>query len=576
MDTPWEETVMKKRMAIAALASVLIGATACARDARMKDLEQKVDELVSLQVGAGQPGGAAAVLSRDGVLLNKCYGLMNVERGLEITENTLFDIASVAKSFTAFAVLMLEHEGKLGLDDDIRDHLPGMPSYGDKVTVRHLLQHTSGIPSTDVLRLFGGMPLDEQWTHRDEIALIERYPHLNFKPNTRHLYSNAGYSVLASIVESVSGVGFPEFMASRVFKPLGMNSTFVMTEEFADFDRIAVGYGKDGDGFAEAGSFEDLSFGGGNIFTSLNDMILWGRNILSPSVGRKDFYRRISRPDDTLENGEPLAYTYGFYVRDHKGMRTVEHSGGIPGYRNQLMIFPGDDVIFILMFNNETVNTRRLATEIADAIFDSRLKEEPPGERVAVDLEVERFKLFEGRYLMPDGMEMVFSVEEDAFWLSLPGDERYQLFAESVNSFFLKAFDAQCSFVRSDDGTVNEMIWRQRGETHSARRVKEVKPLGPKGLPEYAGRYHQPELEAEYPIFLEDGMLQLRPPATFKKYLGFDKAVLSHVNGDKFYAGWLGMLEFTRDDDGRISGFVLFDVGRVQNLRFVSGGWPES
>ncbi|MDW7759526.1 MAG: serine hydrolase [Acidobacteriota bacterium] len=563
---------MTKKTAAAAFALLFTGLSAGALDARLENLERTVDALVAEQHAAGQPGGAVAVLSGDGILLKKCYGLMNVEKKTEITGKTIFDIASLAKQFTAFAVLVLEEDGLLKLDDDIRVRLSGLPDYEHAITVRHLLQHTSGIPSTDVLRLFGGLSLDEQWTHQDEIALIKRYPHLNFEPNTKHVYSNAGYSLLASLVENVGGVGFTEFMDSRIFKPLGMTSSFFMDEAFGDFDKIARGYAKKDDGFAEVGSFSDFSLGGGNMFTSLDDMILWAKNILSPAVGPRDYLTKISRIDNSLENGNPLIYTYGFYVRDHKGVPMAEHSGGLPGFRSQVLIFPEDEVIIILMFNNESINTRRLAAGIADAVFADKLKEEAPRTRVAVDLDVERVKAFEGRYLLPDGMEMDFVLEKDVFRLSLPGNQKFQLFAESENSFFLKEFDAQCTFVAAEDGTVSEMIWHQRGEDHAARRVEEIRSLSPEEIPAYAGRYHQPELEVEYPIVFEDGRLELRLPATFKKYLGFESAVLEHVNGDKFHSGWLGMLEFTRGADGRIDGFILLNVGRLQNLRFVSGG----
>ena len=539
-----------------------------AENIHIDNLAQKVDSLVSLQHNASEPGGVIGIVSRDGILYNNSYGLAHVEHKLENNENTLFDIASVAKQFTAFAILMLEDEGKLSLDDDIRNYLPDVPAYEHKVTIRNLLQHTSGIPSTDVLRLFAGQSLDEKWTQEEEIALIKRYPYLNFGPNSAHLYSNAGYSLLANIVESVSGLPFPGFMASRIFKPLGMNSSFIMDKEQSDVSNFAVGYKKEDEDFVEFSSLSDFSYGGGNIFTTLNDMVLWAKNILSPTIDGNDFYQKISQPYNTLENGDTLFYTYGFYVRDHKGMKMVEHSGGVPGFRNQFMIFPGEDTIIILMFNNESINTRRLATGIAELLFADKLIEEIPAQRVAIDFEIEDVRMFEGSYLMPDGMELSFVAEQDTFWLVLPGDQRFQLFAESEHKFFLKAFDAQCTFVQSDDGTVNEMVWHQRGQDHSAVRVEEKVTLTPDDFPPYAGNYYHPELMSEYPIVFEDDKLQLYTPSNFEKYLGFDSVVLGHINGDKFYAGWLGTLEFTRDEDNQINGFVLLNVGRLQNIRF--------
>jgi CubicO group peptidase (beta-lactamase class C family) len=559
---------MKNVTLLITIVMIFISITLKAKDVPVENLTQKVDSLISLQHNPDEPGGVAAVLSRDGVLYKNTFGLMNVERTLENNENTLFDIASVAKQFTAFAILMLEDEGKLNLDDDIRNHLPDLPAYEHKVTILHLLQHTSGIASTDVLRLLAGLSFDERWTQRDEIALIKQYPYLNFEPNTTHLYSNAGYSLLAGIIENVSGFSYPEFMNSKIFKPLGMTSSFVMYTELDDFSDFALGYKKENDDFIVFSDFSDLSYGGHNIFTTLDDMILWGQNILSPTIGTIDFYRKISQPFNTMANGDTLFYTYGFYVRNHKGMRMVEHSGGVPGFRNQFMIFPEDDSIIFMMCNNESINTRRLATGIADIIFGDKLVEETPAPRIAIDFGMDDVKAFEGSYRMPDGMELRFVAEQDTFWLVLPDDARFQLFAENETGFFLKAFDAQCTFVQSDDGTVNEMIWHQRGQDYTAGRVEEIISLTPDEFAPYAGTYYHPELKVEYPVVFEDNELKLYTPATFKKYLGFDLAVLSHINGDKFYADWLGTLEFTRDEDNRIDGFVLLNVGRLQNVRF--------
>jgi CubicO group peptidase (beta-lactamase class C family) len=542
--------------------------TLSANDIYTEDLAEKVDSLVSLQLNPQEPGGVVAVIVRDSVLHKKSYGLRNIEKNLQNNENTLFDIASVAKQFTAFSILMLADEGKLNLDDDIRNYIPDIPAYEHKVTIRHLLQHTSGIPSTDVLRLLAGLSLDEKWTQEDEIAIIKRYPYLNFEPNSAHIYSNAGYSLLATIIENVSGFNFPEFLSSRIFKPLGMNSSFVKDRELYDLSNFAIGYKKENEDFVEFSSFNEFSYGGGNIFTSLNDVILWGQNVMSPKIDSREFYKNISQPYNTLDNGDTLFYTYGFYVRKYKGLKMVEHSGGVPGFRNQFMIFPEHDTIILLMFNNESINTRRLANNIADIIFAGKLVEEVTTPRVAIDFEIKSIKPFEGSYLMPDGMELSFAAERDTFWLVLPGDRQFQLFAENDNKFFLKAVDAQCTFIYADDGVVNEMIWHQGGQDYIAGRVEEKILIPQNEYASYAGVYYHPELEIDYRIVFEDNELKLYTPPTFKKYLGFDEVILSHVNGDKFHAGWLGMLEFTRDEDNQINGFVLLNVGRVQNVKF--------
>ncbi len=534
-----------------------------------EQLGQQIDSLVMLQHGVSEPGGVVAVVAANGVMHRGIYGMMNLEKGWQINAHTLFDIASVSKQFTAFAIMMLEEEGLLDLDADIRQYLVDFPDLSHTVTVRHLLQHTSGLPSTDVLRLLAGIPLDQLWTQDDEIGMIKRYPYLNFEPNSTHLYSNAGYSILANIVSDVSGLPFPVFMSQRVFKPLGMNSAFVMAEEFSDPERIALGYRRSQDEFVVFSSLDDLSYGSGNIFSSLDDMIRWAENILSPEVGCHDFLQRISHPYNTLNSGDTLNYTYGFQVRKHKGVKMVEHSGGVPGFRNQFMVFPDAGVIIILMFNNESINTRTIATGIADLFLEGRPEVEPVVQRQEIDFNMTDVRTFEGRYLMPDGMEMTFVVEQDTFWLKLPGDMQFQLFAEDSHTFFLKAFEAQCTFVSSEEGPAQKIIWRQRGQDYTASRVDEVILLQPEELIAFRGLYHHSELEVDYPVTLENGQLVLHPPDTFGKYLGIETIPLDHVNGDKFHSGWLGILEFTRDEHDQIDGFVLMNVGRVQHIRFL-------
>jgi CubicO group peptidase (beta-lactamase class C family) len=534
-----------------------------------KEIGKQIDSLVALQLKDGTPGGVVGVILKGEIVYQQNYGLMNLEQKMPVDEQTLFDIASVAKQFTAFAVLLLENEGKLQLDEDIRTYLPDLPDFGYNITVRHLLQHTSGIASTDVLRLFAGISLAETWTQQDEIALIASYPMLNFEPNTQFTYSNAGYSLLARIVETVSGMDFASFLKTNIFDPLQMNSAFVNDRAGKAVEHMAIGYKVEEEEFAPCSSTEDYNYGSGNIFLSLQDMIKWGKNFFSPTIGNERLILNVFDRYNTLANGDSIDYTYGFFVREHKGIKMVEHSGGVPGFRNQLMIFPDEDLLIIAMFNNEDIATRRLSLGIAELILAGKLVEETPKPRVAIDIDHENLHAFEGTFQMPDGMELTFSLEQDTFWLKLPGAPNFQLFAESNTKFFLKAFDAQCTFTVASDGTVNEMIWHQGGGDYVAVRVGERKPLQPHELADFAGLYIQEDLKADYRITYQDEQLSLQVPHTFKTYLGFDQAILSHINGDKFLTDKLGMLQFTRDGQGQLNGFILLDVGRLQNIKFV-------
>lgn len=559
---------MKTKILVILLLKSVLVPTTDAQTVSAGQLNHKVDSLMALLNTEGNPGGAIAVVSGDKTLMSKGYGLANTEKGTTIDNSTTFDIASTSKQFTAYAILLLEEEGKVILDNDIRTYLPYLPDYEHKITGRNLLQHTSGIASTDVLRLFAGMSLDESWNQDKEIELIRQYSQLNFTPGTRHIYSNAGYALLAQIVNEVSGMSFSEYLESRIFNPLGMESAHVNCNPAITMENSSLGY-KMADGKPMmVSSTTDFSYGSGNININLNDMIVWGRNFLSPRVGNSSLTDRIFTPYNTLENGDSIYYTYGFNVTRYKGVKMVEHSGGVPGFRSQFMIFPDEELIIILMFNNESINTRRLANSIADILLAGKTVQEKPKPRIEVAVDMDKARGYAGNYQMEDGMELGFIVERDTFWLLLPGNARFQLFAENENNFFLKAFDARCTFNEAPGGDGYEVTWHQGGGSYPARKAGEKVILSPEAIAKYAGRYYQKDLKVEYPVVFEEGKLIMSTPATFKKYLGFDSVELDHISGDRFLTGKLGVIEFTRDDSNMINGFILLDVGRLQNIRF--------
>lgn len=563
---------MKRVIILTVLIKSLVVFIVGAQNVSVKELEHKIDSLIALQHNDGEPGGVIGILSGDNVLLKKSFGIKDLEQNKPVDENTLFDIASTAKQFTAFAILTLEDQGKLSLDDDIIDYLSGFPGFEHKVTIRNLIQHTSGIPSTDVLRLFAGWSLDETWTQQDEIELIQRYSHLNFKPNSKHVYSNAGYSLLAKIVEEVSGMRFSEFLAENIFAPLEMNNSLVYDERYKEkeLEGAAIGYRRGDDGFVPFSTTEDFNYGGGSIYTSLDDLIKWGRALFSSAILNNNIIEVISNPYNTLEDGDTLIYTYGFYSRKYKGIRMVDHSGGTLGFRSQFMIFPDENLLVFVLLNNEGINSRRIALSIVDLMLGDKMVEDAVAQRTAIELDSESIKPFEGIYRLPEGMELTFELERDTFWLKIPSQPKFQLFAESENKFFLKAFNAQCTFLIGDDGKVSEMIWREGGKDYISPRVEKPEPPTANELEKYAGQFYQTELDAEYSVNFEEGILTLHTPETFKIYLGFDSVELMHMRDDIFVADkWLGMIEFTRNGIGEVNGLILRNVGRLQNLRFV-------
>lgn len=551
------------------IAAALILLSNKAHSINPERLSAKIDSVVSKYVKQGEPGGVIGVVTSKGVLFKKAYGLMNLEYNLQNTDSSRFNLASMSKQFTAFAILQLEKEKKINLDDDVHAYLPDLPAYSSKVTVRHLLHHTSGIASTDNLRLFAGLSIESPWNADGEYNMIKRYDRLNFKPNDEHLYSNAGYFLLAKIVEKVSGLGFAEYMKANVFVPMRMNNALIYNLQGKPVANKADGYGKTGNDFVQKFSGLTSTYGSTNVYASLNDMLEWSRNFLSPKPNDQSIVKRFEYPEDKLNNGDTISYTYGMYTWRYKGLKIVEHSGYTPGYTTQIMIFPENDLAVFVLFNNDAVNRWEIITSIVDWCLADKLVAEVKKERKEIKLNSEILKKYAGKYQMPDGMQLSFSLEKDTFWLMIPDAPKFQLFAESETEMFLKAFDAQCSFVHDKTGDVNEIVWHQGTDNLKCIKIKSAKPLTNSELVAFIGKYYNSALDVEYPVIFKDDQLSIILPKPLSAFLNTNQDLtLKHMDGDKFFSLNLGMVEFMRDKNKAVCGFKFVDTFRVRNIEF--------
>src|SRR5687767_9705433 len=207
------------------------------------DRQARVDEIFKEFTVPGSPGCTVAVYQDGTTVLSRAYGMANLDHDVPLTPSSIFHVASVSKQFTATAILLLAQDGKLSLDDDIRTHVPELPDFGKKITIRHLANHTSGIRDQwDLLGLAGWRYSRDLITDDDVLELLARQQDLNFSPGERHLYSNSGFTLMAVIVKRVSGQSFREFTSERIFKPLGMTSTH-FRDNFAEIVKNqAYGY----------------------------------------------------------------------------------------------------------------------------------------------------------------------------------------------------------------------------------------------------------------------------------------------------------------------------------------------
>ena len=318
-----------------------------------------VDALMRDYDGA-VPGASLLVIHDGNPIVRRAYGLADVAQGVKATPATNYRLASVTKQFTATAIRHLAEEGKLTLDDRIRQWLPTLPASADAITIRHLLTHTSGlIDYEDVM----AADTKEQLHDADVLRLLASEDHTYFAPGTSYRYSNSGYALLALIVERASGVSFATYLKQRIFAPLGMNASVAYEEKISTVPDRAYGHSfEDGVWTRTDQSTTSAVLGDGGIYSSIDDLARWDAALYDA------FYAPAFVPATATDDPE-VEYGFGWRISKHRGARMVWHSGETRGFRNVLIRFPEKRLTVILLTNRNDPAPRATALKIADFFF---------------------------------------------------------------------------------------------------------------------------------------------------------------------------------------------------------------
>lgn len=318
-----------------------------------------------LTVGV-QPGAAVMVI-RDGEIVHQAgYGYANLEQQSPIAADSAFRLASVSKHFTAIAIMALEEDGVLALDDPVSLHLPALAAY-DGVTIRQMLTHTSGLPEYyEIIDTSAGMP-----TNADALALLGKIAEPAFAPGERYEYSNPAYDMLAPLVESVSGKDFPTFMRERVFEPAGMHNSFIFDHREPTIPHRATGYEPDGEGF-RLKDYDPLNHivGSGGVYSTLHDLFMWDQALYGESVVRRATLDAAFQPAQ-LNNGESTGYGFGWRIDDYKGHRRVRHGGSWIGFRTHFARYPDDRLSVVILANRADFDAESYVDPITDIYLDA-------------------------------------------------------------------------------------------------------------------------------------------------------------------------------------------------------------
>ena len=405
--------------------------------------------------------GSVLVAHKGKIVLSKGYGMANYELGVPNAPKTRFRLGSVTKQFTAMAVLELEAMGKLKVTDTVKTFFPDYPG-GEKITVHHLLSHTSGIPN------FTDLPdyVKTQTLPSPVLQTVERFKNLplDFAPGEKYSYSNSGYVLLGAIIEKVTGGTYEAFLNENIFRPLGMKGSGYDRTALIIPDR-AAGYEFPDDAMANA-AYLDMSIphAAGALYSTVEDLYTWDRALYTDKLISKDALSRMFTP----VKGN---YGYGWMIGSFAGHKTIRHGGGINGFTSDITRFPDDDACVIVLNNFTTGFTGEISTALAGYLFGQPV--EVPKEKSEVRLPAATLDAYPGRYKF-EGIQAVIVVsrEGDRLFIELPGQARRPLHAESETKFYLKSLGFELTFEKDASGKVTDLLLMQGRRPMKAVRVE--------------------------------------------------------------------------------------------------------
>ncbi|HWS53785.1 MAG TPA: serine hydrolase [Pyrinomonadaceae bacterium] len=536
------------RLASFAVAALVLGASAYAQDKT-----GEVDKIFSWATQA-TPGCAVAVSQRGKLIVNRAYGSADLERDAPLSPGSIFDIGSVRKQFVAAAVLLLAEDGRLSLSDDIRKHFPELPDYGHKVTVDHLLTHTSGVRDWTALSpLAGG--------NADILSLILRQRGLNFAPGEEWAYSNSGYVLLTELVARASGMSVADFTRKRLFEPLGMKTT-AYSEDMRDVIRNrALAYEKEGNSWKlEILVGKERGRGSGAILSTAGDLVIWNDALAGGRLGAS-VTKKLQEPA-TLNNGRKLSYARGLNVNHYPGVTLVSHSGGAGGYSVWSGFSPDHGLSVAVLCNTDAMGTTQLAHRVADQFLPPAPAAPAEGAAVPGLDPNSRAGLFfsertgeplrlivnDGRLRVAGGPPLV-AVTQERF-----RNPRGSLFFMSQDEFELR-------FLSPDQLELKSM----EGRTTRYRRAQPYAPTAD-DLQAFAGRYESDEIGSIFQMVPGKNGLVMRLEISPNVALE-----LSPVERDTFEFGGRMTVRFQRDTSGKV---LAFDYGHpaARNIRFTRLG----
>lgn len=535
--------------------------------------DPRVDSVFADYDKPNSPGCAVGVYRDDRMVYTRGYGLADLERQVPITSRTVFDIGSTSKQFTAAVIVLLAQEGKLSLDDDVRKHIAELPAYERPITIRQLLNHTSGLRDYIGLLLLSGRRFDDVTTSDDALRLLTQQRALNFTPGAEHLYSNSGYFLLSLIVERVTGKSLREEAQSRIFTPLGMRSSQLLGGYDEVLPNRALAYERRGGGYRH-----DLprwmQLGDGAVFTTVEDLLRWDQNFYTPAVGGRAMVDSML-VCGRLNDGKELDYALGLIHERFRGQRAVSHGGAWGGYRAELLRFPEQHYSVAVLCNLASSDPSALARGVAAVHLGAVL--EPVAKSVAsapatsgaasaspaMVVPEATLRRYVGTYRQVGGSNLATLVVADGqLRVTVPG--AFTLRADSDREFTVigAPFSARLrlELPTGDTAPATRLTWQFPNQPDMVFARVDAESMGAVNLVEFAGTYRSEELDGVlWRLTASNGALVASFP-------GDEGMSLRAIGRDEFGGGGTTM-RFVRNATGAVVEAFL-SQGRMRNIRF--------
>jgi CubicO group peptidase (beta-lactamase class C family) len=536
----------------------------------------KVDKLFATWSKPDSPGCALGIVRKGKLIVARGYGMANLDHDVPITAKSVFEVASMTKSFTCVCLAFLMDRGKLSPKDDIRKYVPEMPRYDPPITIRHLVRCEDGLRDYWHLVQLAGWNIDDAWTEKDVLALVSRQKAPTFKPGSRFAYDNTAYFLLARAIERITGQSLARFAAKNVFGPLGMKSTYLEDNPGRVTKNRVVGYDVNPDGSVRRWRMNSNVVGAGGLKTTVEDLFKWDQNFYANRLPAGPYVRKFLETGTLLDNRKVLDV---YPTNDYRGLKRMGFTGGLPGFVAAFVRFPGQKFSVICLSNDGTrAQPWTAALRIADVYLAGQIKEgkkpkTPAPKYKFVDLaksdlldkvgayRVKRTRMIWRVSVVKGKLALTDRLGETHRWQALSPTRFRALEGPHKGTstlVFARRPDKGFSMRLEEDGRPNVEF----------EPIRLVKP-STKQLREYAGQYDNAELKATYTFSVGDGGL-------FLQVNNRRHERLTPTTADEFIPHLRTpddgrIITFVRDGEKRVTGFTI-QLWRIKGMTFEKRG----